>query len=525
MPGRLWALTGVVVGLALAAAPAYAGTASLPLQGHQPGDPRGGGPSDVYRFEYRAGAGESSRLTVSGQGVFLRIEDSGAPIEPGANCRSDGPNAVACSPEQSAGGVPAFLTSATFDLGDGDDHLTLEGLQAQVTAGPGDDQVRAEGAPVSVDGGPGADLMRGKLPSRVTYAGRAGGVTVIQDGLANDGEADEHDNVGPGFSYITGGDGNDELHLDGPNPDGSLVGGLGDDRLFGARSGDTIDAGPGDDELHGAEGTDQLHGGPGADLIRGGEHRDILPPYGNGTPVDITLDDRPGDGPPGEDDDVGSDVELINGTVHGDRLIGSDNDDILRGGGGQNTVDGRGGADVLSGGGRLVGGPGADLITTGGEELPNALVAGEPTVVEALDGEHDTIACAPGSPQLTIDPFDALGGCAPVVVGPRPERLRVTREGTVRLRLRCERGSDIQCVGRIYARDFENDAVVGRARFSLPASGRSAVVEVRLTRRYRAELRRARRLLASFHLVTYRTAPAPSKRLNFVPARTLLAPR
>ncbi|HEX8054000.1 MAG TPA: hypothetical protein VF517_13500, partial [Thermoleophilaceae bacterium] len=289
----------LVVGCVLvSASPAFAGVASAPR------DPSTG----AHRLEYRAEPGESSRLSMSHATTGgVRVEDTGAPLAPGENCRSDGPNAVVCVAEQ------GYFDSAAFDLGDGDDHLTLGLLEATVNAGPGDDQVISRQVKVDVDGGPGADLLQGLTNSRLSYADRTGAVTVIQDGLPNDGEAGEGDNVGPGFTHLTGGAGDDELHLDERHRNGlwlrsSLEGGAGDDRLFGTDSPDRIEGGAGDDELYGFAGDfDFLDGGPGADLIRGGAGFDGAAPYDGTRPVDITLDDRPGDGPAGENDDVGAD--------------------------------------------------------------------------------------------------------------------------------------------------------------------------------------------------------------------------
>lgn len=481
---------------------------------------------DVYVFGYVPNAGEANRLVVTASsGASLRVEDAGAPVTPGANCRSDGPNAVVCSPDQTAPGVASRVFLADLDLGDGDDRLALNGLEARVTAGPGDDEVVATGAPVDVDGGPGADTMRGQLPSRISYAGRTGDVAVIQDGQANDGEPGERDNVGPGFATVIGGDGDDELHLDGEAA-GTVEGGAGDDRLFGARSNDRMTGGAGDDRLHGLEGDDVLNGGAGGDLVRGGAGSDSLPEsYTVDGPLDITLDDQRGDGHAGENDDIGSDVEIVYGTLYDDRLVGSDSDDVLRGQGGGDTIEGRGGADELAGAGRIVGGPGVDRIFVLEGGSPSALFP--PTALHALDGERDEIWCSPGTPELQVDAFDALGNCAPAVIGPKPERFRVTRAGTVRMRLRCEPGADIPCAGKVYA--WRGDkflaSPVARGRFRLPAGGRSAVVELRLSRGQVAQLRLTRRLPMLLRIFTYRAAPAPSKRETLVQDRTLLAPR
>ena len=511
---------------ALAAAPAFAGTASLVPQTD---------PSGSYRFEYRAGPGESNRLTVSHPTGGLRLEDRNAPLEPGANCRSDGPNAVVCSVES------GFIEGATFDLGDGDDHLSAGRLGgAQVNAGPGDDRVSSEFVRIEVDGGPGADYLDGYVNSALSYAGRTAGVTVIQDGLPNDGEPGEGDNVVGQFTRITGGAGDDELHLP-PNMSGNLLtnqrllGGDGDDRLFGSESGDIVEGGAGDDELHGLGGeVNWLTGGPGADAIRGGAaHGDLVRGgdgpdtyFADGTaPVTITLDDRAGDGAAGEDDDIGADVESIVGTRFDDRLIGSDGDNAISGAGGWDAIEGRGGADALAGTGLIAGGPGPDAIAAGLRlgEFPGVDAAAGFASVEARDGEPDTIACAAGTQTLALDRgLDTTRDCAAAIVG-SPKRFRVSRERTVRLRLRCETDAAAPCAGRIYARRSGSSPPLARGRFSLPANGKSAVVELRVSRSVVAQLRRRGRLGVLLEIVTYR-APL-NKRVTYVRDRTLLAPR
>ena len=65
--------------------------------------------------------------------------------------------------------------------------------------------------------------------------------------------------------------------------------------------------------------------------------------------VTVTLDDQPGDGKTGENDDVGSDVERLRGGEGDDRLIGSDGPNSLEASDGNDFLDGRGGDDFLYG--------------------------------------------------------------------------------------------------------------------------------------------------------------------------------
>jgi hemolysin type calcium-binding protein len=90
----------------------------------------------------------------------------------------------------------------------------------------------------------------------VTYEGRTEDLSLSPDGVANDGAAGEHDDIGTDVMAIGGGHGNDTMT------------GTGARNVFGA--------GDGDDTLTGAGGDDHLVGGPGADRITGGDGQDLL---------------------------------------------------------------------------------------------------------------------------------------------------------------------------------------------------------------------------------------------------------
>jgi hypothetical protein len=158
---RIRRSAALVVALALLpASPAAAGTVSMPLVfsttgGRFPNQ----GPYDEYQLEFRADPGEANRLSAGDAGpATVRISDTGAPLSAGKNCRQDAPNTVTCA-GTGAPGVLQILHAWRFELGDGDDALTVERPRSPwpettVIAGPGDDEVRANDAPLSVDGGP-----------------------------------------------------------------------------------------------------------------------------------------------------------------------------------------------------------------------------------------------------------------------------------------------------------------------------------------------------------------------------------
>jgi hypothetical protein len=95
-----------------------------------------------------------------------------------------------------------------------------------------------------------------------------------------------------GNDTLLGGSGNDSLYGD----DGadSLSGGAGDDRMFGGDGSDTLQGGVGNDSLFGGAGKDLLEGGAGDDSLTGGAGADTFVLNGAGgadlvTDFDMTL--------------------------------------------------------------------------------------------------------------------------------------------------------------------------------------------------------------------------------------------
>ncbi|MEA2580009.1 MAG: hypothetical protein QOE83_901 [Actinomycetota bacterium] len=98
------------------------------------------------------------------------------------------------------------------------------------------------------------------------YVNRDGAVSYTgEDGLANDGQTGEGDNVSSDVEWVYGGAGNDTLtgtdNLNGGFND--LRGMLGKDTIYGLAGNDKLDR-------HSAWGTDHLYGGSGNDFLEGG---------------------------------------------------------------------------------------------------------------------------------------------------------------------------------------------------------------------------------------------------------------
>jgi Ca2+-binding RTX toxin-like protein len=121
----------------------------------------------------------------------------------------------------------------------GDDSLAGSGGNDSLSGDPGDDTLDGGGGADALSGGTGTDLA--------TYAARDRPVTVTLNGVADDGIANERDNVAT--DNIAGGSGNDSLTGDAaPNV---LTGNRGLDTLIGLGGNDTLKArdGAGDASL------------------------------------------------------------------------------------------------------------------------------------------------------------------------------------------------------------------------------------------------------------------------------------
>jgi hypothetical protein len=249
-----------------------------------------------------------------------------------------------------------------------------------------------------------------------------------------------------------------------------LVIGLGDEddalTIVGVATAASVDGGPGSDDLvdQNASGPTTFVGGPPGDT---GE--DVVE-YDRSTPVAVSIGDGANDGAPGEHDDVQGDIEDVTGGSAGDTLIGDAADNVLVGGDGDDTVSGGAGNDVLigdrnvlaGGGGNdsldggdgndeldggfgtdtLHGGRGDDLLDAGavlfGQTTSDLLdggpgqdefIARDGSVVEAIDGEVDTIECRGAPATLHVDPIDVVFNCplpppppfqAPLATAPPP---------------------------------------------------------------------------------------------------------
>lgn len=158
----------------------------------------------------------------------------------------------------------AFAQDAVITGTDGNDTINGSPAGEAIYGGAGDDDVLAGGGDDDLDGGPGADVLSGGDGSdSVAYSGGAT-IDVSLDGVANDGAANERDDVGNDVEDLFGSDGPDKLV--GNAAANTLDGGAGDDRITGGAGSDTLLGGDGDDVIDSRDGQrDNVDCGPGTD--------------------------------------------------------------------------------------------------------------------------------------------------------------------------------------------------------------------------------------------------------------------
>jgi len=232
-------------------------------------------------------------------------------------------------------------------------------------------------------GGAGADNMVGGIGvDTVSYEDATARVVIrLSNQTAVEGEA--AGDIISGFENATGGAGNDALIGDG------LA-----NTLDGRGGNDYLDGGLGNDILIGGAGDDRLVGGAGPDAMNGGDGIDLAD-YSSATArVVVRLSTGLGESNHAQGDTLAN-IENLTGSNFNDALIGANTiANVLRGGGGDDYLDGLSGNDYLDGGAgadRLNGGLGADTF---------AFVAGQGQGDQVLD-------FASGQDQLRFEGYGA----------------------------------------------------------------------------------------------------------------------
>ncbi|HYO10779.1 MAG TPA: calcium-binding protein [Tepidisphaeraceae bacterium] len=242
---------------------------------------------------------------------------------------------------------PNDFSAAQFDARGGNDSVTVASpsfMPVTMLGGTGNDSLTGGAGDEFIDGGLGADIIKGGAGiDTVNYSGRTNAVQVGPGTIADDGEANEKDNVAPDIENINGGAGNDTLK--GTGAGNTISGGGGNDSIVGNAGNDFLLAGEGNDTVYGGEGNDEI------DLGSGDDYADAF--IGNDT-----IRGQAGN-------------DTINGHAGSDQVHGGAGSDNLHGGDDNDTLDGGENADTLNGG------QGTDAaVNTAGDTLISIEVGG-----------------------------------------------------------------------------------------------------------------------------------------------------
>ncbi len=187
----------------------------------------------------------------------------------------------------------------------------------------------------------------------------------------------------------------------------NLLGGEGDDLIFGVGGRDFIRGGDDNDIIYGGKGRDVIFGEQGNDIIFGGKGNDSL---SGGAGTDVIY------GQKGDD--------LISGGTGNDRLFGGDGKDTLNGNEGNDLLFGGKGDDNLNGDAGddlLVGGTGNDVLTGGAGKDRFRLAPREGTdIIADFTVGEDSIELARGIQFIDLQITQGIGA---TVVGLKPQSL------------------------------------------------------------------------------------------------------
>jgi hypothetical protein len=432
----------------LAVLPALAGAAAVEVH-----EPQVEGRSE---FLFRGSGNETNEVTITytaGDATHFGVHlvDAGATVVAGAGCSGGGapgspvdclvhryhqmestPCGRVCSqPIPGTNWVPELK----IFLGDGGSSFAApegdppgEGpVPMEVTGGSGPDTIATGGGHDVVDPGLGHDTVHTR-----------GGNDYVFGGAVPDGP-DLYD-LGPGLDAASYERRTTPVFFreSAPSESGALgendtilsatgiIGGSGDDTLFGGAE---------VTELRGEAGADLLVGGAGADTLIGGIGSDR---YFGGDGNDEMLESRSGRVPiPAADGnfaDGGGGNDYISLDAGPDEALGGSGDDTIRGGGGNDLLRGGSGADLLlgnegddglegeEGNDGLVGGLGGDRLLAGagndrvlaGNELDPLAEAPEIRNVHPLaevDSWRDEVDCEAGNDSVGRNPWDLTRGC------------------------------------------------------------------------------------------------------------------
>ena len=367
----------------------------------------------------------------SGDGITLQIIDpaTGANITPGTFIRVDTDEArIEQDPEVTvlSNGMIVVSWTHPFALGDNDIYgriYTQSGAPVQVS---GADTFIISGNGLNQTHSSLAALLEGRFVTSWTdSATEPGGaptsirveVNQLTETLTSDGASDSM--TGSALtSFMFGEAGND-----------TMLGGGGLDSLFGGAGDDTITSDGDGGRYDGGTGNDIMTSGDGAETMIGGDGRDVIDHswYGDDYNFDMTtgLTNFGGESYTGfEVVRMGGGNDSVSGTVGGDTISGGAGNDTVSGFGGNDRLRGDAGNDTLFGGNgsdRLDGGAGDDRMEGGlGNDTYVVASVGDSVVNEigfASGGGIDTVITSINFTAPTnVEIVRAATGAAPLIL-------------------------------------------------------------------------------------------------------------
>lgn len=307
----------------------------------------------------------------------------------------------------------------TIEGGRGDDVINSGAGNDRIQGDSGNDTIFGSLGDDTIDGGTGEDVLDfSGAVSALNIAldlGTASGADIGNDLVANfetligGGGNDiifgsalgEHIAAGAGNDTVLGGAGNDTL-LGGGGAD-SLSGGSGDDDLFGGNQNDTLNGGTGDDKIDGGDGNDTIFGGSGNDTLTGGGGNDTI---GGGDGNDSFIE---GIGS-GDDSYIGgSGIDRVDYSAVTSAMIVDLNAAIVDGVTIGTATSAESGTDFFQGIDAVTGGSGNDVLN--GSESGETLRGGGGNDVLIGNGGDDNLGGGDGNDTLTGgDGDDVLSG-------------------------------------------------------------------------------------------------------------------
>ena len=269
--------------------------------------------------------------------------------------------------------LTASAIGNTLNGGPGADTLVGGAGNDTINGGPGNDTIRGGAGNDILSGDDGDDTFDEESASNggdvinggngidlVDYSARTVAIVVTMDGAAaNDGEANEKDNVKGDVENIKGGSGNDTITGNALN--NVIDGGDGNDILNGGAGDDTFLQGAA------ADGNDTINGGAGVDLVTYALRTAAITATLNGsTPSgDLAASEADILGADVENLYGGSDDDVLTGNALANEIVGNAGNDTINALGGDDTVEGSAGDDTINCGAGFdtnVGSVGTDVV-------------------------------------------------------------------------------------------------------------------------------------------------------------------